>query len=68
VVPLCTGPPCKSHVELRWRLTKEFHPSLTKESPRLGGSSTPLLGEFLNVRQLSFSSGFDLILKGFMID
>jgi hypothetical protein len=23
--------PCKSHVELRWRLTKEFHPGLTED-------------------------------------
>jgi hypothetical protein len=23
--------PCKSHVELRWRLMKEFHPGLTEE-------------------------------------
>jgi hypothetical protein len=23
--------PCKSHAELRWRLTKDFHPYLTEE-------------------------------------
>jgi hypothetical protein len=23
--------PCKSHAELKWRLTKEFHPGLTEE-------------------------------------
>jgi hypothetical protein len=46
VVPLCAGPPCKSHAELRWRLTKDFRPSLTEGTPRLGGPSTPLLGEF----------------------
>jgi hypothetical protein len=39
-------PPCKSHEKLRWRLTKDFRPSLTKEMPRLGGPSTPLLGKF----------------------
>jgi hypothetical protein len=42
----CAGPPCKSHAELRWRLTKDFRPSLTEGTPCLGGPSTPLLGEF----------------------
>jgi hypothetical protein len=39
-------PPCKSHAELRWRLTKDISTSLTEGMPRLGGPSTPLLGEF----------------------
>ena len=43
---VCRSPPCKSHAELRWRLMKDFHPSLTEGMPCLGGPSTPLLGEF----------------------
>ena len=46
MVPLCTGPPCKRHAELRWRLMKNFRLSLTEGTPHLGGPNTPLLGEF----------------------
>jgi hypothetical protein len=45
VVPLRVGPPCKSHAELRWHLTKEFRPNLTEEMPHLESPETPLLGE-----------------------
>jgi hypothetical protein len=45
VVPLRAGPPCKSHAELRWRLTKEFRPDLTEETPHLESPETPLLGK-----------------------
>jgi hypothetical protein len=45
MVPLRAGPPCKSHAELRWHLTKEFRPYLTEEMPHLESPETPLLGK-----------------------
>jgi hypothetical protein len=44
--PCAQVPPTRAMIELRWRLTKDFRPSLTEGTPRLGGPSTPLLGEF----------------------
>jgi hypothetical protein len=37
--------PLQSHAELRWRLTKEFRPDLTEETPHLESPEMPLLGK-----------------------